>query len=108
MGIGFLSGLIGIGGGIILSPIMLLLRWGEVKQVAAVSALFIFVNSLSGIFAGSHHFDIPIQDIYPFLLAAIPGGVIGALFGSHYSSPAMLNRLLAFVLMIAALKLLLL
>jgi uncharacterized protein len=47
--IGFLSGLIGIGGGIILSPILLLLKWTDQKQTAAISALFIFVNSLAGI-----------------------------------------------------------
>ena len=47
--IGFLSGLIGIGGGIILSPILLLLKWTDMKQTAAISALFIFVNSLSGL-----------------------------------------------------------
>src|ERR1043165_4161184 len=47
--IGFLSGLIGIGGGIILSPILLLLKWANMKQTAAISALFIFVNSLSGL-----------------------------------------------------------
>jgi len=47
--IGFLSGLIGIGGGIILSPILLLMRWTDMKQTAAISALFIFVNSVSGL-----------------------------------------------------------
>ena len=47
--IGFLSGLIGIGGGIILSPVLLLLKWTDLKQTAAISALFIFVNSLSGL-----------------------------------------------------------
>jgi len=47
--IGFLSGLIGIGGGIILSPVLLLLAWTDQKQTAAISALFIFVNSLSGL-----------------------------------------------------------
>src|SRR5574339_1065357 len=45
--IGFLSGLIGIGGGIILSPILLLLKWSDLKQTAAISALFIFVNSFA-------------------------------------------------------------
>src|SRR5688572_21576280 len=47
--IGFLSGLIGIGGGIILSPIILLLHWADMKKTAAVSALFIFVNSIAGL-----------------------------------------------------------
>jgi uncharacterized membrane protein YfcA len=47
--IGLLSGMIGIGGGIILSPVLLLLKWTDQKQAAAISALFIFVNSLSGL-----------------------------------------------------------
>lgn len=47
--IGFFSGLIGIGGGIILSPVLLLLKWSDMKQTAAISALFIFVNSISGL-----------------------------------------------------------
>lgn len=103
--IGFLSGLIGIGGGIILSPVLLLLRWGHVKQVAAVSALFILVNSIAGIVAGSGRYDVSVNEVLPFLLAAVPGGVLGAWYGSRYSSPALLNKLLALVLLMAALKL---
>jgi uncharacterized protein len=104
-GIGFLSGLIGIGGGIILSPIMLLLKWGQVKQVAAVSALFILVNSIAGILASSGRFQVSFYDVFPYLMAAVPGGVLGAWYGSRYSSPALLNKILALVLMVAALKL---
>lgn len=105
LGIGFLSGLIGIGGGIILSPIMLLLRWGQVKQVAAVSALFILVNSIAGIVASSGRFHVSFYEVLPYLLAAVPGGVLGAWYGSRYSSPDLLNKILALVLMVAALKL---
>ena len=47
--IGLLSGMIGIGGGIILSPLLLLFRWASLKEAAAISALFIFVNSVSGL-----------------------------------------------------------
>ena len=47
--IGFFSGLIGIGGGIILTPVILLFHWGKMKEAAAVSALFIWVNSAAGL-----------------------------------------------------------
>ena len=48
-GIGLLSGLIGIGGGIFLSPILFLSKWGKAKQIAATASLFILLNSLSGL-----------------------------------------------------------
>ncbi len=104
--IGFLSGLIGIGGGIILSPILLLLHWADMKQTAAISALFIFVNSLSGL-AGQLtkgiHFT---TDMYLYVLIAFAGGLAGAYFGSVKLKQGMLKYMLATVLLIAAVKLL--
>lgn len=104
--IGFLSGLIGIGGGIILSPVLLLLRWANMKRAAAISALFIFVNSLSGL-AGQLtkgiHFS---PEMYMYVVIAFTGGVCGAYFGSMRFNQSILKYLLAFVLMIAAYKLL--
>ena len=105
--IGLVSGMIGIGGGIILSPIILLLHWGKMKETASVSALFIFVNSISGLIAvlasGTH---IP-DSVYPYLGFAIIGGVAGSYFGSKKFEFKILKYLLAIVLTIAALKLLL-
>ena len=104
--IGFLSGLIGIGGGIILSPVLLLLKLTNMKQAAAISALFIFVNSLSGL-AGQLtkgiHFN---QEMYLYVVIAFAGGICGAYFGSMRFNQSILKYLLAFVLMIAAYKLL--
>lgn len=105
-GIGFLSGLIGIGGGIILSPVLLLLKWADMKQTAAISALFIFVNSLSGL-AGQLtkgvHFS---ADMYMYVAIAFIGGVCGAYFGSLRFKQTILKYLLAVVLVMAAYKLL--
>lgn len=105
-GIGFLSGLIGIGGGIILSPILLLLKWTDQKQTAAISALFIFVNSLSGL-AGQLtkgiHFS---ADMYAYVAIAFTGGLCGAYFGSLKFNQNILKYMLAIVLMLAAYKLL--
>ncbi len=104
--IGFLSGLIGIGGGIILSPVLLLLKWADMKQTAAISALFIFVNSLSGL-AGQLtkgiHFS---TDMYMYVAIAFVGGICGAYFGSLKFKQTILKYLLALVLVMAAYKLL--
>lgn len=104
--IGFLSGLIGIGGGIILSPILLMLKWANMKQAAAISALFIFVNSLSGL-AGQLTKGIQFTtDMYLYVVIAFAGGLAGAYFGSVKLKQNMLKYMLAMVLLIAAVKLL--
>jgi uncharacterized membrane protein YfcA len=103
--IGFLSGLIGIGGGILLSPALLLLKWADMKQTAAISALFIFVNSLSGL-AGQLtkgiHFS---PDMYVYVAVAFAGGICGAYYGSLRFRHTVLKYILAAVLVLAAYKL---
>ena len=104
--IGFLSGLIGIGGGIILSPVLLLLKWADMKQAAGISALFIFVNSLAGLagqFTKGIHFS---PDMYAYVAIAFTGGICGAYFGSMRFNQSVLKYVLAVVLMVAAYKLL--
>ena len=104
--IGFLSGLIGIGGGIILSPVLLLLKWTDMKQTAAISALFIFVNSLAGL-AGQLTKGIQFSpDMYLYVVIAFVGGVCGAYFGSLRFKQTLLKYMLAMVLAMAAYKLL--
>jgi uncharacterized membrane protein YfcA len=105
--IGFLSGLIGIGGGIILSPVLLLLAWTDQKQTAAISALFIFVNSMSGL-AGQLTKGIEFQsDMVAFVGVAFAGGSLGAWFGAKRFNQNILKYLLAVVLLMASIKLLL-
>lgn len=105
--IGFFSGLIGIGGGIILTPVILLLNWGEMKEVAAVSALFIWVNSAAGIlgqWSSNIKFD---QNVWVLVTLAVVGGSFGAYAGSKYLNNKSLRKLLAFVLILASIKLIL-
>jgi uncharacterized membrane protein YfcA len=105
-GIGVLSGMIGIGGGIILSPIILLLKWTDQKQTAAISASFIFVNSLSGLggqLVKGIHFS---PDMISYVAVAFAGGIAGAYFGALRFRQDILKYLLALVLMMASYKLL--
>ena len=103
--IGFFSGMIGIGGGIILSPLILLLHWADMKQTAAVSALFIFVNSLAGL-SGSIIHGININSTMGLMLAiALVGGFAGSYSGAKKFNTVKLKFLLAIVLMIASAKL---
>lgn len=105
LGIGFFSGMIGIGGGIILSPLILLLGWGNLKESAAVSALFIFVNSISGalgfVLGGG---EIPNEALY-FIPVALIGGTLGSYYGSSKFSFPVLKYMLSAVLFIAFIKL---
>lgn len=103
--IGFLSGLIGIGGGIILTPIILLLHWGQMKEAAAVSALFIWVNSASGLI-GQLSTGISLSwESFMLVAIALIGGFFGAYLGSKKLNNQRLRYILAVVLVIACIKL---
>lgn len=103
--IGFFSGLIGIGGGIILSPVILLMKWGNMKEAAAVSALFIWVNSAAGL-AGQFSSGVKIDAQALILVAiAVVGGFLGGYLGSKKFNNKILRYLLAFVLLTACIKL---
>ena len=103
--LGFFSGLIGIGGGIILSPIIILLKWGTVKQTAAVSAAFILVNSISGLL-GQVSQGIQLAPELGYMLgAAILGGTIGSYAGSFRVTETVLRYTLSLVLIFASFKL---
>ena len=134
-GIGYVSGLLGIGGGILLSPVLLLLGWTQQKQTAAMGAAFIFVNSMSGLVgfvqqhplwdstaekvngvAGQAIADGSVLEIYwlsvlmivgALITPVILGGVAGSWYGSKKFSHRGMKGILSVVLLIAAIKLLL-
>lgn len=104
--IGLLSGLIGIGGGIILSPVLLLLHWTGQKETAAISALFIFVNSVAGL-AGQWTTGVSFsKDMVLFVALAFAGGMLGAFYGAKRFQQPVLQHILASVLLLAVYKLL--
>ena len=103
--IGFFSGLIGIGGGIILTPVILLLHWGKMKEAAAVSALFIWVNSAAGLVGQFTSGVTIVSQSFVLVAVALVGGFFGSYYGSKKFDNKLLRYLLAFVLIIASAKL---
>jgi len=104
-GLGFLAGLTGTGGGIFLTPLLLFCRWAHIRQAAAISALFIWVNSIAGLvgyFSKVH--SIPSLGLI-LAAAAIIGGLIGSHLGSRHFAVRVISLFLATVLLIAGTKL---
>jgi len=100
-GLGLLAGLTGTGGGIFLTPLLLLMRWARTKEAAAVSALFILVNSTAGLLGNlSATRSVPALAA-PLAFAAVAGGVVGSYCGSRRLPVAAVRRLLAAVLLVA-------
>jgi uncharacterized membrane protein YfcA len=105
-GIGLLSGLTGVGGGVFLTPVLLAIRAAPVRQVAAVTAPFILVNSLAGL-AGFMAAGGSLPPLgLPLVAAAVAGGVIGAQLGAFRLPVPILRLVMAVVLLVAAAKLL--
>lgn len=115
--IGFLSGLAGVGGGIFLSPLLVIGGWATPRVASGVSAPFILLNSISGLLAMPDWGAIA-QGTLPHIplwrgmsvqfwaLCVLAGGCIGSLLGSRRFNPVWLRRLLAVVLLVAAYKML--
>jgi uncharacterized membrane protein YfcA len=105
-GLGFLSGLTGTAGGIFLTPLLRFFQWAHIRQAAAVSALFIWVNSIAGLvgyFTKVH--SIPSLGLI-LAASAIIGGAVGSHLGSRRFAVRVISLLLATVLLIAGMKLL--
>ncbi len=105
--IGLVSGMIGMGGGILLSPILLLMAWSNQKQTAAISSIFIFLNSAAGIIGQMKTgFDLSPQ-ILIIIAVVLVGGTLGAYIGAEKLKSKNMKYILASVLVLAAVKLIL-
>lgn len=104
IGIGFLSGFLGIGGGIFLGPLLLFLRWAGPKQVAAMNSALIFVLSLVALGAHATKGDVAVVSTLPLCAAAALGGLLGATVADRKLSAPTLQRVFAVIVFLAALK----
>ena len=107
-GIGFLSGMIGIGGGIFLSPLLNLSNWDTAKRIAAAASVFILVNSLAGI-AGqltALPSDINYTRILLLCLAVLIGGQLGSRTGAIKFNQLIVRRVTAVVVLFAGVEVL--
>lgn len=106
-GLGLLSGLTGVGGGIFLSPILILMNWAETKMISGIAAAFILVNSIAGLAGVLTKSVIFPPGLVWWGLAAIVGGLIGAEYGSRRLANPAIRKILALVLLVAGVKMLL-
>lgn len=103
-GIGLLSGLTGTGGGIFLSPLLVMLSWASIRQSSGIAAPFILLNSIAGL-AGNLSVARALPAELPYYIAAaMLGAVLGTKLGIAWLPPYVLRRVLALVLLVAALK----
>jgi uncharacterized membrane protein YfcA len=109
-GLGFLAGIVGIGGGIFLAPLLYMLRWGSPKAIAGTSAVFILANSLSGLAGqlakGSGGAGVPaLASFWPLFPAVVAGGLIGSTLGSGRLDPKYVRILTALLILYVAVRL---
>lgn len=107
-GIGLLSGLVSIGGGIFLSPVMHLLNWDTARRISAMAGMFILVNSVGGLL-GQFLNGLPSLEpsfVLPLLAAVFLGGQVGSRLGSGWFDPLHIRRVTAVVVMVAAILIL--
>ena len=105
-GIGFVSGVIGLGGGIFLLPALMLGRWATAKEAAATASLFVWLNSMAGLSGAglAGRIDLDMYLLIPFASVVLVGSVLGSRYGSTVSSQSGVRGLLVVVLILAAFR----
>jgi uncharacterized membrane protein YfcA len=101
--LGLIAGIVGIGGGIYLVPLIIILGLGTEKEAAACGAIFIWANSMSGLIARLQHNPINIAEFIPLIIAVVLGGTFGSYLGSSKFKPATMQKLLGGIIIIAIL-----
>lgn len=99
--LGFLAGVVGIGGGIYLIPLVIILGLGTEKEAAACGAIFVWANSVAGITSRLHQGELDLAGYSPILIAVLVGGVSGSLLGAGKFSPRTMQKILGSILVVA-------
>ncbi|UCD33144.1 MAG: sulfite exporter TauE/SafE family protein [Desulfobacterales bacterium] len=99
--LGFIAGTVGIGGGIYLVPLIIILGLGSAKEAAACGAVFIWVNSLSGLIARFQYHSIDIFAFLPVIVAVLIGGYLGSFMGSSTLSSRAMEKCLGGIVIVA-------
>jgi uncharacterized membrane protein YfcA len=102
--LGFLAGATGIGGGIFLSPTLIVLGWADVKETGNVSSAFIMLNSVAGLAARLPRTPLDTGLLLPLIVVVIAGAILGSFAGARRLPPRILYGLLGTVLLVAAIK----
>ena len=104
--LGLVAGIVGIGGGIYVVPLILVLGLGSEKEAAACGAIFVWMNSLSGLVSRWQHNPVDLEPYIPLIVAVLVGGLVGSFFGSSKFSPKLMEKILGLIILVAALFLL--
>lgn len=109
-GVGYLAGLVGIGGGIFLAPYLHMTRWAAAKHIAATASLFILINSITGLAGqlgklGSTGALPEVAGYWPLALAVVIGGQIGSIAGIRLLSPTLVRRATGLLILYVAAQL---
>ena len=99
--LGFIAGVVGIGGGIYLVPLIIIFNLGTEKQAAASGAIFIWLNSITGLIARIQHNSVNIQDYLPLVIAVAIGGIAGASMGATKLKPQTMQKILGCIIIVA-------
>lgn len=99
--LGLVAGIVGIGGGIYLVPLIIILGLGTEKEAAACGAIFIWLNSFSGLLSRFQHNSIDLTNYIPLIVAVVAGGTLGSFMGSFKFSPKLLEKILGTVIVVA-------
>ena len=99
--LGLIAGIVGIGGGVYLVPLIIILDLGTEKEAAACGAIFIWLNSASGLLSRLQYNLIDLTNYIPLIIAVIAGGALGSYMGSFKFSPKVMDKMLGLVIIVA-------
>lgn len=99
--LGLIAGIVGIGGGVYLVPLIIVLNLGSEKEAAACGAIFIWLNSFSGLLSRLQYNSIDLTNYIPLIVAVLIGGTLGSYMGSFKFSPKVMDKVLGAVILIA-------